>query len=490
VIPAFIIGVLLGLVLALAGVRKERQKRHTAEQEAVTHAERYRNIVDTQSELVCRFLPDTTLTFVNDAYCRFADKTREQLIGARFIHFIPLHERDRVLDRIARLHHGSDSHEHTVVLADGSEGWHQWINQAILDEHGALSELQGVGRDVTERKRAEDQLQQSETRTRAILEAVPDLMFLMDDTGTYVDYHAKDETLLWAAPSHFLGRTVRDIMPVPLADAIMAAVAQTALRDEPVVVEYDLSLPEARHFEARLVRAGNNRVLTMVRDVTDAKRLQAAMQGVAGRVLGAQEAERERIARELHDDLGQQLALLTFHVNLLAHDMARDERQLHVERLAAALAETARRIHTISYELHPSRLRLLGLPKTIEVLCQEMSQHRGVHVTFTHGMLPPVMDPEISLCVFRIAQETLSNVVRHSGADNARVDLRHENNHITLEVTDNGSGFDPHSTDIGLGLLGMRERVSLVNGHFTIDSQTDGGTRIVVGIPLSHLAAL
>jgi PAS domain S-box-containing protein len=337
VISAFLGGVLLGLVLTVVAVWKERRQRRQAEQDAITHAERYRNIVDTQSELICRFLPDTTLTFVNDAYCRFAHKTREQLIGSRFIEMIPAHERDRVLDRIARLRRGSDSHEHPVVLPDSSEGWHHWINQAILDERGELSELQGVGRDVSERKRAEDQLQQSETRTRAILEAVPDLMFLFDDNGTYVDYHAKDAALLFVPASHFLGRTVRDTLPAPIADDVMAAITQTSLHHETVVVEYDLALPETRHFEARLVRAGQNRILSMVRDTTDAKRMEAAMRHLTGRVLVAQEAERERIARELHDDLGQQIALLTFHVNLLASEIPSDEYRRQIEDLLTAL---------------------------------------------------------------------------------------------------------------------------------------------------------
>jgi len=484
VISAFLGGVLLGLVLAVAAVWKERRQRRQAEQDAITHAERYRNIVDTQSELICRFLPDTTLTFVNDAYCRFARKTREQLIGSRFIELIPEHERDRVLDRIARLRRGSDSHEHAVVQADGSEGWHHWINQAILDERGELSELQGVGRDVSERRRAEDQLQQSETRTRAILEAVPDLMFLFDDNGTYVDYHATDAALLLVPASHFLGRTVRDTLPAPIADDVMAAITQASQQHEPVVVEYDLALQETRHFEARLVRAGQNRVLSMVRDTTDAKRMEAAMRHLTGRLLVAQEAERERIARELHDDLGQQIALLTFHVNLFASEIPSDEYRRQIEGLLTALTKLAQRIHTLSYELHPSRLRVLGLSKTIEALCEEISEHRSVRVTFTHGTVPTSVDPEISLCVFRIAQETLSNVLRHSGANNACVDLRYENDHITLDVTDTGVGFDPHSAHTGLGLLSMRQRASLVNGQFTIDSHPGGGTRIVVRIPM------
>ncbi len=183
--------------LALIGsLLLQRARRRRAEQATRTSEERYRSVVDTQSELICRFQPDSTLTFVNDAYCRFWNKTREELLGHQFIELIPPSSRQPVLDRVGRLHSGVDSNEHPVLLTDGTIGWHHWINHPILDDRGRLIELQGVGRDITDRKRAEEAIVQLEARNSAILRAIPDLMFLLTKDGVYVDYYAPDESRL------------------------------------------------------------------------------------------------------------------------------------------------------------------------------------------------------------------------------------------------------------------------------------------------------
>ena len=179
----------VGLIVSLLA---QRIRRRRAEEETRSSEIRYRSVVDTQSELICRFLPDTTLTFVNDAYCRFWNRTREQLIGTRFIELIPADARAAVLIRIADLRSGVDAHEHAVVLADGTVGWQQWTNHAIVDDRGHVVELQGVGRDITDQKRAQDALGQLEARNSAMLRAIPDLMFVVLRDGTYVDYHARD----------------------------------------------------------------------------------------------------------------------------------------------------------------------------------------------------------------------------------------------------------------------------------------------------------
>src|SRR5262249_8326293 len=148
---------------------------------------------------------------------------REELLGRKFTELIPPEARDAVLDRIAQLRRGFDSLEHEVILPDGGVGWHHWINHAIADERGELVELQGVGRDITDYKRAEAALQRADERTAAMLRAVPDLMFIIGRDGTYIDYNARDEKLLFAPPSTFIGRNVRDIMPPVLAELFMDA---------------------------------------------------------------------------------------------------------------------------------------------------------------------------------------------------------------------------------------------------------------------------
>jgi PAS domain S-box-containing protein len=161
---------LLGLSLPLQVVAALVEEREQAAEAFRSSELRYRDVVDTQSELICRFLPDTTLTFVNDAYCRFWNKTRKELIGTRFVELIPESARD-----LARAHIDSvtrrlrtEFHEHEVLLPDGKIGWQEWINHVICDSRGNVIELQGIGRDITERRRVENTLRE----TRSELERV------------------------------------------------------------------------------------------------------------------------------------------------------------------------------------------------------------------------------------------------------------------------------------------------------------------------------
>jgi len=475
-----------GLILALL---VHRSRRRLAEAELRKSKERYRSVVDTQHEFICRFLPDTTLTFVNDAYCRFRHATRDELLGTKFIDVIPEPARDDMRERLNNLTSGMDTREHPVMLTDGTIGWHHWTNHPICDDRGRVVGFQGVGRDITEQRRAQEALVQAETRNSAMLRAVPDLMFVVLRDGTYVDYHARDPQLLFAPPSVFIGKKIRDIMPPRLAEVMMEAIEGACEREDIVVVEYDLPLPDTRYFEARIVHADGDRVLSMVRDVTDSKRANALNRDLAGRLIASQEVERRRIARELHDDVSQKVALLNIGIDEVAKQVAAGEARARLQQLAQFTKEVAGDLRDLSHELHGSRLQSLGLVAAIELLCRDTSKQIGVTVPFTHGVLPQDMDPNVSLCVYRIAQEALNNIARHSHARHAQVTLICENRTLTLQVADSGVGFDAHSTrQSGLGLISMRDRVAFLRGQLAIHATPGGGTRIGVNIPIGPLA--
>jgi PAS domain S-box-containing protein len=465
----------------------QRFRRRAAEEESRQSNERYRSVVDTQSELICRFLPDTTLTFVNDAYCRFRNATRGELLGTKLLTQIPEPARETVLKRLHQLN-GLDSYEHPVILPGGSVGWHFWANQAIRDDRGRIVEFQGIGRDITEQKRAQEALSQAEARNSAMLRAIPDLMFVMLRDGTYVDYHARDPKLLFVPPSVFIGKKVRDIMPPRLADVMMDAIEGACQREETVAVEYDLTLDEIRYFEARVVHAGDDRVLSMVRDVTDSKRAIALNQDLTGRLIASQEIERQRIARELHDDVSQKVALLNIDIEEVARQVEGIEPRGRLQQLSMRAKEIAGDLRDLSHELHASRLQSLGLIAAVEMLCRDTSKHLGVTVPFVHGTLPSDVDPNVSLCVYRIAQEALTNVARHSQARHAQVMLFYESPMLMLQIADSGVGFDPRTTrHAGLGLISMRDRVAFLRGQLAIHTEPGGGTRIGVNIPIGSV---
>ena len=210
---------------------------------------------------------------------------------------------------------------------------------------------------------------------------------------------------------------------------------------------------------------------------------------LTGRLLEAQEVERRRIARELHDDLNQSLALLSLELDVLSQVLPTSLAEIadRMQELSARVKDLSSTVHDLSHRLHPSKLEQLGLVAALGGLHRELTQSHGLEVKFTHDQGPGVMSPDAVLCLYRIAQEALQNVVKHSGSRHASVDLSGTADVIRLRVTDDGVGFDPGSAagNDGLGLISMRERLLLVGGEIDIDSRPLGGTRIEVRVPVS-----
>jgi len=224
-------------------------------------------------------------------------------------------------------------------------------------------------------------------------------------------------------------------------------------------------------------------------DVSERKRSEELIHDLAGRLIVQQEVERQRIARELHDDIGQGIALLKVEIDLMATGVDSEQTRAQLYKLSSRVGEIASDVHDVSYELHPSRLRAIGLVSALQSLCRDTSAQRKVRVTFTQGVVPTSVDADVSLCLYRIAQESLHNVVRHSQARDAHVTITCDDGFVSLQIADSGIGFDPrHVAHAGLGLHSMRERVAILNGQLSIDAAQGSGTQIRVRIPLGSPA--
>jgi len=222
-------------------------------------------------------------------------------------------------------------------------------------------------------------------------------------------------------------------------------------------------------------------------DITERKRTEEALINLSGRLINAQEEERKRIARELHDDLNQRMALLSIELEQLSQK-AQKPRSLRplVHSLKTKAQEISAEIHRISYRLHPSKLDHLGLAAAVESLCEEFSRGCKLKVNFRQTGFPRNVPKDIRLCLFRITQESLRNCVKHSGARHARVVLEGAKGAVRLFVNDDGCGFDTESGALerGLGFTSMRERLRLVGGRLNICSRPFGGTRVEIAVPL------
>jgi signal transduction histidine kinase len=210
-------------------------------------------------------------------------------------------------------------------------------------------------------------------------------------------------------------------------------------------------------------------------------------QSLARRLITAQEAERTRLARELHDDVNQQLAGLAIALSVLRRGLPEslDEARSLVDRLQQRTTIIIETIRDLSYELHPGSLRSAGLLPALRRLCAEITQHTNVvfRTEGDHTNLPS----DVSLTLYRVAQEALRNVTLHADARHTEVILTRDADGIELQIRDDGDGFVNNDQHRGLGLLGMEERVLVVNGQLTIDSHPGLGTGICVWIPASSL---
>jgi signal transduction histidine kinase len=228
-------------------------------------------------------------------------------------------------------------------------------------------------------------------------------------------------------------------------------------------------------------------------DITARKRAEQERRILLAKLASAQEDERRRISRELHDDLTQRLAALGMEMGGLLANRQRlspaIRRQLRlVQRAVIQAAEISR---DVAHELHPSELDELGLVATLRSHCRDFARRAGVAVQFVSRTEPSALHRAAASCLYKVAQESLHNVAKHARATRVRVSLEENEDSIRLRVEDNGAGFAPSGprARAGLGLGNMRDRMELVGGQITVQSRPGHGTRIMAGIS-SRLARL
>jgi PAS domain S-box-containing protein len=227
-------------------------------------------------------------------------------------------------------------------------------------------------------------------------------------------------------------------------------------------------------------------------DITDRKTSEESLHTLTGRLISAQEEERARIARELHDDFSQRLALIGIGLGQLSKTLSPEEveQRESVLEMLRRTKEMSSDIHTLSHQLHSSKLEHVGLLPALHGLCKDFSQKYNVEVHFTECERPLDVPKDVALCLFRVAQEALGNVIKHSGSKEAQVEIHTNTYGISLRISDQGKGFDPaiKNPASGIGLIGMTERLRLVGGRLLVKSEPNCGTEILAEVPLAvHL---
>jgi PAS domain S-box-containing protein len=375
------------------------------------------------------------------------------------------------------------------MINGGSRRWVTARGEAQRDADGRITGLRGTVQDITERKQREESLR----LFRSLIERSNDSLEIIDArTRRFLDANEKACRDLGYTREELLMLTVRDVNPNASEEALerierrcaqagFALLESVHRRKDGSIFPVEMNIKPVTIDDRRYY-------VTVCRDITERRRAEALSTSERRRLLEAQEAERARIARDLHDDIAQRLALLAIGLDQLHQSAANPASGMaeSIDHLRRQTLDISADVQALSHQLHPSRLRLLGFVPAIRGFCSEVSARQKVDVDFTHQNLPGNVRPDIALCLFRVLQEALQNAARHSSAARFSVHLQGTPKDISLTVRDAGRGFDPASVSQygGLGLTSMRERLKLVDGELVIESQPASGTTIVARVPL------
>jgi PAS domain S-box-containing protein len=385
---------------------------------------------------------------------------------------------------------------HPVLMArDGTSGGAVTDSIApIRDGAGTIRGAIVVFRDQDRDRAHAEALEASEARISAILEWSLDAVITTDESGRILDFNPAAERMFGHDRDAARGALFRDLV---IADPGLWQRRADATRAQGERTEIEARRADGTVFPADIVivrvpAATGVSYTCFLRDLTEPRRArdaltqsQAQLRALAGRVQAATEEERTRIARELHDELGQQLTAIRMDLGWLLRRPQSDEVAERLRAISALVDTTFKVVRRLGTELRPGILDDLGLAAAIEWQAREFSSRSGIDVQFTTEGDLSSLDPAAATSVFRIFQEILTNVGRHSGAKNVNAVLSRQGGELRFEVADDGRGIRPEEAANlnSLGLLGMRERATLLGGTLRVEAAPSRGTVVTVTLP-------
>jgi len=527
----------------LRGIIVDISERRVMEEELKASERFYRTIIEDQTDLICRFRPDGTLTFVNDAYCRYFGKTREELIGQTFMPLIPEEDREMVHQKFSSLSQKSPlvSYAHRVILSDGEVRWHRWTDRAIFDEEGRLYEFQSVGQDVTEQKRMEEELRRAHKQLQDIIDFLPDPTFVIDENRRVIAWNRAVELMTGVRKKDIIGKgdyaygePFYGFKRPILVDLIFFENSELMAKYDYVkkkgtAVFAEIFVPTLYggkgayiwgtasplfDDEGRIVGA-----IESIRDVTDRKHAEEALQRSHDELevrvlertaeLEAKNAEMERFTYTVSHDLRSPLVTIQGFLGFLREDVKdRDEVKIEtdiemitsaVEKMDYLLRDTLRLSRIGRVANPPEDVPFGEIVKDALDLISEKARSNGVDISTAEEW------PTVYVDRFRISEvivNLVENSIRYMGdrpRPRVEVGWRKDGEEVVFFVRDNGIGIDPGQQEkvfelfykadpdgegTGAGLAIAKRIVEVHGGRIWVESVEGEGSTFSFTLPV------
>ncbi len=464
---------------------------------------RIESIFNTSSNGLALFDLNLNLIDCNQSHLDLFGYSIEEYNNLELEHFYSKKGLTKLLDYREKIIDGREKTFDFVVPVRRKDGKMVQISifASLLQRNKEPIGLVSDMRDITKEKQAQEELQKTSDELMGIFHAIPDLFFRVNSNGKILNYKAENLDDLYLDPEEFLGKKIPDILPPDVSKIIMDGVQDTLNQKNIVTVEYSLPKMErpdiVESFEARMLPVPNNQVLTIIRNIT--RRIQAEesiqsyqkqLKKLSKKSLKVLEYERGRISRELHDEVGQALSAVNLNLQhiKLKLDKKDDEAQSRIDDCQTLVQNTADNIHQFSFQLRPPILDDLGLIPAMTAHARSYTDRTGIHVHLSGERSIPISDDQSKTTLYRIFQESLTNVSKHAHATKIDASVSLNDDTILMIIKDNGVGFKQSPSlqarnNNGLGITGMKERVEYSGGTFILHSEPDIGTEIIIQLP-------
>ena len=448
---------------------------------------RHAAIVESSEDAIASVTLDGVIASWNAGAQRIFGYTESEAVGKSVTILVPPERPDEENKILETLMAGRriDQFE-TVRVSKTGERIHVSVSISPIKElTGKIVGFSGISRNITERKRAEERLREYEKA----VEGAEDMIGVVDREYRFLLANRQYLRMRNLTREQVVGRFIPNVLGKEVFETVIKPKLDECFQGKVVRYEMKFSYPTVGERDLLLsyfpIEADNgtiDRAACILHDITDRKRAEDALSLMTRKLIEAQEQERSRIGRELHDDLSQRLGLLAMELEQLRNnpvDVSNSIQQLLQETIA--LSDD---VQALSHELHSSKLEYLGVVSGMKSWCREFSERQKMEVDFRSEVSRP-LPFEIGLSLFRVLQEALNNAFRHSGVKRVEVQVTEQSNEVHLLVRDSGKGFDIEAArqGSGLGLTSMQERIRLINGTIAFESIPMVGTTIHVRVP-------